>query len=306
MVGTKISARSERNRRRLRKITPLTLAILAMQFAFGQVQLLANDTSAKLLGLEAALNAMSRQPARFVLTDGKTVIGRIVKIGNETLTIRRPSAGLQTLPLNTIAGLNIKEKDGSLIRGRIVRMADGTIGWKADSELPSSTELAGTGSDAATETGGPFVRLDTGAEERRDPLEKGATPALAAVEPSAATTSDADAKSKPVRLQVTADDANESDKFVHFRLTLSEPAPRSILIIYTMVNGSAVAPSDVIHRQGTVVFEPGQTQATVAISIVNDETAEETESFGFFITGDPSAVSIDQRNVTATITDDDG
>lgn len=305
MFGTKTSARSRCGRRRLRKIAPLTVPILAMLFAFGQAQLLAEETSPLLLSLETALNTRSRQPARFVLTDGKTVIGRVVKISDDALTIRRPSARLQTLPLETIASLNIKENDGSLIHGRIVRMADGTVGWQADGKSPSHTDFAGTGPDATMETGGPLIRLDTETQEQRDLLAGGATPTLAAVEPSTPTPNDANAKPNPVQLQITVDDANESDKFVYFRLTLSEPAPRSILIIYTMVNGSAVAPSDVRHRQGTIVFEPGQTHATVAVSIVNDETAEETESFGFFVTGDPSAVNINQRMVTATITDDD-
>jgi len=276
-----------------------------MLFGFGQAQLLAEETSPLLLSLETALNTKSRQPARFVLTDGKTVIGRVVKISDDALTIRRPSARLQTLPLETIASLNIKENDGSLIHGRIVRMADGTVGWQADGKPPSHTDLAGTRPDATMKTGGPLIRLDTETHERRDLLAGDATPALASVEPSTVTLNDANAKPNPVQLQITVDDANESDKFVYFQLKLSEPAPRSILIIYTMVNGSAVAPGDVTHRQGTIVFEPGQTHATVTVSIVNDETAEETESFGFFVTGDPSAVNIDQRMVTATITDDD-
>ena len=46
-----------------------------------------------------------------------------------------------------------------------------------------------------------------------------------------------------------------------------------------MIDGTAVAPGDYTHRQGVVTFEPGERQALVATTIVNDEAVEGAESF---------------------------
>lgn len=112
-------------------------------------------------------------------------------------------------------------------------------------------------------------------------------------------------QSASTRLSITAEPASETDQTLVFELALSEPAPRSIAIIYTLLNGSATATMDYQHRQGVVVFKTGEQQATLVIDIVDDDIVEETETFKLFITGDPSAVSIETRTAEASIHDND-
>ena len=112
-----------------------TLPVLAlMLLAAGSSPAGAEETPSVVTPLEEAVRAGGGQPVRFALTSGRIVVGRIVKVGDDVLTIRRPSAGLYALTLPEIASVNIKTTDGELRPGRIVRMADGGIGWLG--ELP--------------------------------------------------------------------------------------------------------------------------------------------------------------------------
>ena len=298
MRGTKTLAKPRAGRKNI--LTQAALPALAlMMFAAVPPASHAEETVPIVQPLKEAIRAGGSKPARFVLSGGKTVVGRIVRIDRDSLVIRRPSAGLLSLPFIDIFSVKIKSADGELLPGQITRMPDGRIGWLADSDVADSTRIAGVETDAKHDKGGPLIRLDN---EEVD-VEAVDVKLAKLEEPEASAQS---AKAAAIKLTVTTDEASESDRLMYFRLTLSEPATRSILIIYTMINGSAVAPSDYTHRQGVVVFEPGQTEAVVATSIINDETAEGAESFTFFVTGDPAAVTIDERKVTATIADDDG
>ena len=301
MADESAAARRRFGRRKTADPGLLPFALAAALITAGLPAAGADEAKPGITALSELVREAGAEPVRFVLASGRTVVGRIVRIDGDALTIRRPSGGLASLLLTDIASVNIKSADGGLLRGHIARLPDGGIGWLADDEGAAAHQLADAGVSEKTETGGPLIRL------QRDDV----SPETAAVEvaPVAVTPGADDAPadaSEPIRLEVTAEEASESDKLIYFRLKLSRPAERSILVIYTMIDGSAAAPADFTQRQGVVVFEPGQTQAAVATAITNDEEAEEAESFTFFVTADPAAVTIEERKVLATINDDDG
>ncbi len=271
---------------------PLSFKILLASSALSMLLLLpaapplhAADTASSASPLREALDNAGSGPARLALTDGSTAVGRIVGIEADRLTIRRASGGLRILALGDIVELKIRDEGGTLRPGRVVRLADGSVGWMSTEAL------------AENEAGGPLV-----------PVEDDAKTEVVAIRSQDVASPEADlpAGDAPIDLEISADAAGEGDRLIYFRLTLSEPAPRPILIIYTTIDGTAKAPGDYTHRQGVVVFEPGQTQAMVATSLVNDEASEGPEAFEFFVTGDPAAVRIERRKIAATIEDDDG
>lgn len=258
--------------------------------------------------LEEAVQASGSKSVRFVMTDGRTVVGRIIKIESDALLIRRPSAGLLTLPLTDIAGVKIKSADGAFLLGRVAQMNDGGIGWIAEQETAVKPEVAGARIGVPTDTGGPLVRLDADAAPEpagREALDS-ETDMAALVPESDETPGENPFVDEAIRLEVTTSGASEIDELISFELTLSEPAPQPILIIYTMIDDTAKAPGDYSHGQGVVIFEPGETEATVTTSIIDDTAVEGPEDFQFFVTGDPASVTIEQRKIAATIEDDDG
>ncbi len=249
--------------------------------------------------LGTVLEAAGDQRGRFVLTSGRTVIGRIAKTDGDTLWVRKPSGGLMALSLADIAKVRIREISGDMVEGDLLQMADGGLGWQpVDLDEP----------DGKTDAGGPLVRVDKGLL-RRDQTRLVQT---ADLQPAKATSPAAeqppneptDGGSLP-RLIISADQGGEKEGEVRFRLTLSEPAKGSILIIYSTMDGSAKAPGDYSHGQGVVVFEPGQKETIITASIVDDTMAEGDETLSIFITADPAAVMIGERKAAATISDND-
>ena len=300
MVGRQKTAKRKRCQSGARRRTCiLTSMVLAALLASSDGKVLAEESAGTTQRLEEALKIGSSKSVRLVLLDGRTVIGRIVKVGSETLTIRRPSGGLRSIALSDITGLNIKMENGDVMRGRIVRMVDGGIGWVADDDAHLDQQTASVETEAKSESGGPLIRLDKEVlDEAVVPIE-GSVDEDVGVEAVAVKPADTDeavavtprainpAESETIRLSVTADETSENDKLIYFRLTLSEPAEQSILVIYTMISDTAVAPGDYTHRQGVVVFDPGETQTVVATTIVNDDAVEGAESFVFFVTAGP-------------------
>ena len=98
----------------------------------------AEETAVDAAPLESLLRSGGAKSARFVLTSGKIVVGRVIRIEDDGLLIRRPSAGLLSLPLHEIAGVKVKAPDGEFLFGKVVRMAGGDIGWIAEDDASSS------------------------------------------------------------------------------------------------------------------------------------------------------------------------
>jgi hypothetical protein len=292
-----------------------------MLLAAGTSTLAEETARADVRSLADVLESAEDQRARFVLTSGKTVVGRLAKTEDGTLWIRRPSGGLLSLPLAEIAEVRIRLSAGVMVEGRLLPLADGGLGWRpADQDGPDDSKTsvtAGADPEPEAETGGPLVRVDDGflrqdtddAEQADSEEILSAATAPAApdtAEPAAGPSSDPSPNDgSPPRLALAAEGQGESEGEVRFRLTLSEPAERSILIIYSTVDGSAKAPGDYQHGQGVVVFEPGQQETIVATRIVDDTVAEGDETLSIFITADPAAVVIEERKITATIIDND-
>jgi hypothetical protein len=259
--------------------------------------------------LETVLQAAGDQRGRFILASGKTVIGRIAKTDGVTLWIRRPSGGLMALSLADIAAVRIRATGGEMVEGRLSQMVDGGLGWRPvdtdGHDVEITPAIAEAYAEKETDAGGPLVRVDDGLL-RRD-LTQLADQSPAEALPTAADrpANAPDDAGSPPRLTISADRAQESDGEVRFRLALSKPAQGSILIIYSMVDGSAKAPGDYSHGQGVVVFEPGQKETVITTRIVDDAVAEGDETLFLFITADPSAVLIEERKVAATISDSD-
>ncbi len=96
---------------------------------------------------------------------------------------------------------------------------------------------------------------------------------------------------------------NEGAGAAVFTVNLS-PAPgagESVVVSYQTQNGSAVAGSDYTTTAGTLTYTQGQTQRSVSVPIIDDATAEGTESFSLQLT----SADTNTVNARVTILDDD-
>jgi aryl-phospho-beta-D-glucosidase BglC (GH1 family) len=59
-----------------------------------------------------------------------------------------------------------------------------------------------------------------------------------------------------------------------FTLTLNQAVTQPVTVNYTTADGTAVAGIDYVAQSGTVTFQPGQTQATITVTVLYDSNAK--------------------------------
>ena len=91
-----------------------------------------------------------------------------------------------------------------------------------------------------------------------------------------------------------------------FTLSLGEASGRDVTVAYRTEDGTAVAGDDYIAvSDGEVVIAAGHRQATVDVALVDDDVAEDVETFRLVVSSAVNAGRGDSVGV-ATVTDDDG
>ena len=78
-----------------------------------------------------------------------------------------------------------------------------------------------------------------------------------------------------------------------------------ITVNYTTSDGTAMAGSDYERSSGTVTFGPGETQATISITILDDSLVENAENFFVALSDAVGATIGNNSTATVTIADDD-
>ena len=92
---------------------------------------------------------------------------------------------------------------------------------------------------------------------------------------------------------------------VNVTVRLSVASSGTVTVKYATADGTATAGSDYVAKSGALVFSPGQTTQTVAITVNGDAVAEPDESFHVKLS-DPTAALIADPQGTVTIRNDDG
>lgn len=97
---------------------------------------------------------------------------------------------------------------------------------------------------------------------------------------------------------------NEGGGSVVINVLLSHSAAEPVSINYNTSNGSALAGSDYVATNGTLVFNPGETNQAIVIPIIDDNIAEATETFSVFLSS-PQGATLGTTQTTVTILDND-
>ena len=99
----------------------------------------------------------------------------------------------------------------------------------------------------------------------------------------------------------------ESARALVFKVTLSGKVSADVVISYATEEDTALAGEDYKATASTVTVTEGQTTAQFMVEIVDDELAEERETFMVSLSGVnlPDGVALASATVTATIDDDD-
>jgi hypothetical protein len=105
---------------------------------------------------------------------------------------------------------------------------------------------------------------------------------------------------------VSAVEGEAGTKSFTFTLTLSSPSGSPVTVDFDTANGTALEPSDYTAKSGTVTLAPGETTATIAISVVGDKAAEAHNDETFYVNlSNPSGATIADAQGLATILSDE-
>jgi len=89
-----------------------------------------------------------------------------------------------------------------------------------------------------------------------------------------------------------------------FTVTLSAASGQQVRVNYATSDAAATNGVDYVDASGTLIFMPGQTTRTVAVSVIGDTDAEVSESFFFTLSSSSNATLTDAQAI-GTILDDD-
>lgn len=109
---------------------------------------------------------------------------------------------------------------------------------------------------------------------------------------------------EPTLAVTVADQVNESDADVPVQLSLSQPANEPVSVRLSTRNGTAKADQDYLASQNVVVFDPGETEHTIYIELIDDTAYDPNESF-MLVLDEPSGLKPAQTQFTVNITDDE-
>ena len=102
-------------------------------------------------------------------------------------------------------------------------------------------------------------------------------------------------------IQVADSEATEGhDAEIVFRVTLDKAASEPVTVSYATADGTAQAGEDYEAASGMLTFEPGETEKTVAVTIIDDEVEDSGQMFRLILS-DPTGARLADAEAVGTI-----
>ena len=275
------------------------------------------------------------------LQDGRVIDGHIIRIDQTDIVIRTSDGASETVARSTVESVMFETVTGRQLTGELIGWRPGVYqittpeaAIKVYSTMPAtwapvSPAVADTDTDeqeTVSEETPPEGQELAAADGREAPgiatdVGQGGTLAIdeataeetaangVADEPLEDTVDVQDAAATPqaeIRIQVSVENSKESGPPVAFNVELSEPSDNSVVLIYATIDGTAVDGEDYEANRGVVVIKPGEQAARIEAPVIDDAEREEQEHLQLFLTVDPTVAVVENRQIIATIDDDDG
>jgi hypothetical protein len=100
-------------------------------------------------------------------------------------------------------------------------------------------------------------------------------------------------------------EGNSGSTTLVFRVQLSAPSENPVSVSFATANGTAkTGNNDYVAISGSITFEPGQTEATIAVVIKGDRKKEGNESFSISLSNAWNAILGDSQGIGTILNDD--
>lgn len=242
-------------------------------------------------------------PPIFIFNDRATIIGRPVAFQSPLLTVRRASGGQQTVRVDELKEVVIRDSEGRSIVGAFIDWSDGVFELSVDGQLVQISHGAILSqADSDVSIGGPLEDLPQVID---DVAKAGLTPSVApSSDKSGGEPAVVEDEADTILLSVTNSPADEDDAAMLFNVSLSRPTPRDLIIIYTALADTADQ-DDFTNGNGIAKINAGSDSGKISIPLVDDAIKEGDESFRLFLSSDPKLVKMSSNRIAATIRDND-
>ena len=250
------------------------------------------------------------------LQDGRTIDGHIVQIDQTNIVIQTADGATQSLPRSMVQAIAFETVTGRKLSGELLGWTSGVYqittpeaAIKIYSTMPSPTSPAAEPLTIADGEGRKAV--DAEAPEIGSAGQGGSqTIAAVAVDETAngfdrGASDTAAAPSTGLSIQVSVENSKENGPPVAFNIELSEPSSSSVVLIYATIDGTAINGQDYEANRGVVVIKPGEQTARIEALVIDDAEQESQEHLQLFLTVDPTVAVVENRQIIATIDDDD-
>lgn len=242
----------------------------------------------------------------FIFESGEVLEGSIIRTTNHTVIVRRAvTGGIRQVGRSTIREIRVDTRSGEPVVGRFGGWSEGVYEVHSGQEFIRvrdgqilSTEAMNIKRDAETatsETGGTTKDSESSAT-KPDAEAAVVRPVVAAGRPQGGA---------GLRIEGFGTPAVESESALTFEVKLSRPAEDPVVILFSTLDGTAVAGQDYQQHQGVVTVEAGRISGRLDVRLINDQLAEPDEHFSLFLSVDPKIAELSARHITTTIKDDD-
>ncbi len=112
--------------------------------------------------------------------------------------------------------------------------------------------------------------------------------------------------SPTVQLSAASYSVNENDGTVTITATLNAPSGQTVTVDYATSDGTATAGSEYTDTSGTLTFNPGETEKTFTVPIIDDNIAEPSKTFNVALSNPTNAALGAVNSAPVVISDDEG
>ena len=223
-------------------------------------------------------------------SDGATTdaadVPRVTLLLNPSSVSENGGQSTVTATVSPTLGTAFSVTVSSAPNGEFTRSTNATLSFTANASASTGTVTL-TAVDNALDEADRTVRVSGTAAGSPD------------VEVSPATLTIAD-DDDPPRLSIEDASGAEDIGTLEFRVTLNRHSGKTVTVAYSTADGTATAGRDYTSTSGTLTFEPGQTERTLSVTILDDVDREDDESFAVNLSG-PSGATVSDGSATGTI-----
>ncbi|MEZ5934914.1 MAG: Calx-beta domain-containing protein [Alphaproteobacteria bacterium] len=251
-----------------------------------------------------------------ILNRGRTFIGRIVDANRNTVAIRN-AAGLPEIvradDIQTVFipaknpedkpffGSFVDWKDGVYqlnINFELVRVKDGVMLGEPEPIAPAKP--------APADVVRPVARPSEPIAEPPSDATPTVPVAVAAAEPTAPAAEPAAPAGATFSLLIEGSKTDEGAAGgMTYHLTLSGPLEQPFYLAYSTLDGSARAGEDYQPVRDVLIIPAGEQRAAFSIALIDDDQAEQDETFTLSVGASNRSVEIDRSRLESVIVDND-